>query len=69
MTEAPDLLNTLFGIGQIFSVLLLLFGVYLSTLEAVLTVKCSRKNEQQPEFSNCKRHGPQKLEMSGNISV
>jgi hypothetical protein len=46
MIEDPDLLNTLFGIGQIFSVLLLLFGVYLSTLQPVLTVKRSDENRQ-----------------------
>jgi hypothetical protein len=46
MTEDPDLLDTLFGIGQTFSVLLLLFGGYLSTLKAVLTVKRSDESEQ-----------------------
>jgi hypothetical protein len=46
MIEDPDLLDTLLAIGQLFSVLLLLFGAYLSTLEPVLTVKRSDESEQ-----------------------
>ena len=45
MIEDLDLLATLFGIGQIFSVLLLLFGAYLSTLKPVLTGKHSDEDE------------------------
>lgn len=41
MIEDADLLNTLFGIGQMISLLLLLFGAYLSTLKPVLSVKRS----------------------------
>lgn len=46
MIEDPDLLDTLLDIGQLFSVLLLLFGAYLSTLEPAFTVKRSDESEQ-----------------------
>jgi hypothetical protein len=36
MIEDPDLLDAIFAAGQLFSLLLLLFGAYLSTLEPVL---------------------------------
>jgi hypothetical protein len=47
MIEDPELLNTLIGIGQIFSLLLLLLGVYLSTLAPVLTAKRSDEDDQE----------------------
>ena len=59
MTEDRDLLHTLLDILQIISVLLLLFGAYLSTLKAVLTVKRTNEDKQYPDFSNTR------LELSG----
>jgi hypothetical protein len=52
MIEYQELLDTLFGIGQLFSLLLLLFGMYLSTLAPVLTAKRSDEDEQERTHDN-----------------
>ena len=61
MIDAPDLLDTLFGIGQIFSLLLLLFGAYLWTLEAAFTAQRSDEYQQLAELSRSRAdcHGSQ----------
>jgi hypothetical protein len=61
MIDDPDLLDTLFGIGQMFSLLLLLFGVYLCTLKAAFTALRSDEYQQldEPSRSRVDCHSPQ----------
>jgi hypothetical protein len=51
MIEYSDLLDILFGTGQIFCMVLLLFGAYLSTLKPAFLVNRSDEGKQQPSAS------------------
>lgn len=48
MIEDPDLLDALFGIVEMFCVLLLLSAAYLRTLKPVLPAKYSAESDRQP---------------------
>jgi len=54
MLEYQELLDTLFGIGQLLSLLLLLYGMYLSTLAPALTIKRSDEDEHERTHDNGK---------------
>lgn len=58
MIENTSLHDTLFGIGQIFGVLLLLEGAYLSALEPVLFSMPLDEDKQERGVPNLKMLSP-----------